>query len=553
MDSSDNSTSENSNLIKRLHWLMFCRVLIVTFMLGIAAFIQFKTKSLPEKSLNLIYCIIVIHYFLFFVYLILLKKFKNLTFNLYPQIIIDIALITWLVYVTGGVGSPYSIFYPLVIIYAALFLAKKGGILSSSCAAIFYGLLLDLEYHRIIHPIYDASWDYNLSAGYAVPKILTSILSFYIIAFLISFAVEKEKNTRYLLAEKSSEFDKLDLLHKSIIESLDVGIMTIDLKGIIKSFNRAAELMTGFKSSEVYNKALKNIFPDFHKILDKMTWYGRNDIRTRFESLNFKKGFKEMILDFSVSSLIDTKENRIGKVLIFKDITAIAKAEKQAEKSKKLAFIGEMAAGLAHDVRNPLASLSGSIQMLRKNLKLNKTNEKLMQIILRGRDQLENLVKGFLLLARQESDKNDELNLSDIIKEILESIYYGNDYKHNIKINYEFDEMCITSGNKTEIREAICNLISNAIDSMHDKGLLTIKIRSILIDGVPYIEITIADTGCGIDENVLNKIFEPFYTTKESGTGLGLAIVNRIAESHGGKISIESIPGKGTCCRLLLP
>jgi two-component system sensor histidine kinase PilS (NtrC family) len=535
---------------------MFFRVAIVTFLLGITAFIQIKgTKSLTATSLSSVYFIIIITYFLSFLYLLLLKRIRSLNVSVYVQTICDVALITVLVYVTGGIQSIYSILYPLVIIYSALFLAKKGGIIVASASGILYGLLLDLEYYGVIHPIYSPSWDYDFSAGYALSRIFIHIVSFYIVALLISFVVEQEKSARSLLAEKESEFYQLDLLHRSIIESVNAGIITINLQGNIKSFNRAAEEITGLSFSKVENKKIDTVFPGFSEILDKIKSNKREEVViNRDEIVVPGKQNKNIVLGFSISSLIDSKDKKIGDIMIFQDLTASKEMEKEIQRSKSFALIGEMAAGLAHELRNPLVSLCGSIQMLQKDLELDETNERLMQIVLRGRDQLENLVKNFLLLARPNLDGRQEINIKDVIDDVLESLRHGPDWHENIEVVMALCDQTSIYGNVTEIRQALWNLVLNAVQSMSDSGRLKIETKPLILDnGKGYLEIRISDTGCGIGEDDYNKVFEPFYTTKERGTGLGLAIVNRIVESHGGRIKVESELKKGTSCILLLP
>jgi two-component system sensor histidine kinase PilS (NtrC family) len=229
--------------------------------------------------------------------------------------------------------------------------------------------------------------------------------------------------------------------------------------------------------------------------------------------------------------------------------------EKEIEKSRSLALIGEMAAVLAHEIRNPLASLSGSIQLLKLNLKLEETNKKLMEIILRGRDQLENLVKNFLLLARVNLNKHEEpIDINDVIDDILESVRYTPDWNDNIKVVKETHDGANLYGNRTEVIQMLSNIVLNSVQSMPDGGNLIIETGSIsAYDGNEYVEIRISDTGCGIDQDNSSKIFTPFYTTKETGTGLGLTIAHRIAESHRGKINIESELNKGTSCLIMLP
>ena len=541
---------------RRLRRLIFFRVAIVTVLFGIVAFIQIKgAESLPGASVTSAYFIIIITYLLSFLYLLIMKRIKSLEANVYIQAICDVTLITILVYVTGGVESVYSVLYPLVIIYSALFLAKKGGVVIASASSILYGLLLDLEYYSVIHPIHSPSWDYGFSAGYTLSRIFIHILSFYIVALLTSFVVEQEKSARSLLAEKESEFHQLDLLHRSIIESVGAGIITINLQGDIKSFNRAASEITGLSFSRVKNKKIDNIFPGFSEILEMIKNEKRDEGRiNRNEILVSGKDNRNIVLGFSVSPLIDSKDRKIGEIVIFQDLTASKDMEREVERSKSLALIGEMAAGLAHEIRNPLASLCGSIQMLQKNLELDKTDERLMRIILRGRDQLENLVRNFLLLARPNLDGRQEINIKYLMDDILESLRHSPDWHENIKVVMALSDQTGIYGNMTEIKQALWNLVLNAVQSMSNSGRLKIETRPVILDNLKeYLEIRISDNGCGIEKDDSSKIFEPFYTTKERGTGLGLAIVNRIVESHGGKIRIESELEKGAGCILLLP
>jgi two-component system sensor histidine kinase PilS (NtrC family) len=529
---------------------MFFRVVIVTFLLGITAFIQIKgTESLKAASLSWVYVIIIATYLLSFLYLVLLKTIKILEVNVYVQIICDVTLITVLVYVTGGIESVYSVLYPLVIIYSALFVERRGGLITASASGILYGLLLDLEYYGIIEPLYADPIGYAYSAGYVLSRIFIHLVSFYIVTLLISFVVAQEKKARSLLAEKESEFYQLDLLHRSIIESVSTGIITIDLDGHVKSFNRAAEEITGVKFSDVRDKSIDAVFPGFP--------LGLNDedrIINRHEIVIPGRDDQDMILGFSISSLVDRKERRLGNIVIFQDLTAHKAMERQMEQNKRLALIGEMAAGLAHELRNPLASLYGSIQMLNKNLKLDDTNERLMKIVLRGRDQLENLVKNFILLARPSLGDREQINIQDVIDDVLESLRYAPDWHEHIKVEKNGCQGASTYGNKTEVRQTLWNLVLNAVQSMPDGGRLKIQTSLVSPDnGQKYVEIRITDTGSGIEANDSGKVFEPFYTTKEGGSGLGLAIVNRIVESHGGSIKIESERDKGTSCTVLLP
>jgi two-component system sensor histidine kinase PilS (NtrC family) len=531
---------------KKIRWLMLSRIALVTILFSFTTSIKLqKTDLFPEISLTPLYIIFAVAYALSILYLCILKfrLIENQNISIYIQSFSDVVLVTGLVYATGGVTSVYSVLYPLIIIYAVLFLQKRGGLIIATFSSILYGLLIDLEYYRIIHPIYTTTfYKYDLGSAYVFSQIAIHVLSFYIIVFLASFVVAQEKKAWILLAEKETAFDQLDLLHRSIIESIDTGIMTINLRGMIKSFNRAAEEISGFSFAEVENRSIVELFSAFKEIEEKIT---NNDDNKSYTRSRYNMEFEGK----------DHRGKRIGDIVIFQDLTSIIKMEKSLEKSRRLAIIGEMAAGLAHEMRNPLASLGGSIQILKKDLSLNPVDERLMQIILRGKEQLDNIIKDFLLLARPAPGKKEAIVIKDIIEDVIESIKLVPDWSDNIEISLSLSDNIGILANRTELREIFWNLILNSIQAMNDGGALSIEMKNISSSdaAAEHLEIKIHDTGSGIDEKNLEMVFEPFFTTKETGTGLGLAIVNRIVEGYGGTIRIENNGGAGTTCVVSFP
>ncbi len=556
-----NSVQMEKDLSSRLGWLMLFRVLVVSFLLGIAAFIQIRgADSLSQVSLYSIFIVIGATYLLSIIYVVLLRMVKSILSSVYVQSFFDIVLITILVYATGGIESVYSTLYPLVIIYSVIFLGRKGGILAASASGIVYGVLLDLEFYGILHPVYsELHHSYDYSAGYVFSRVFIYIVSFYIIAFLGSMVVERQKRLVSLLSEKENAFEQLDTLYSSIVESVSAGIMTIDLQGRVKSFNSAAEEITGLMFSRIKDRHIDKIFINISDVIYRKTEGDRRSTssddkkRNRFEAVVPLKEGKQMVLGFSFSPLIDRRGQEIGKILIFQDLTHIKEMEGEVERSKRFAMIGEMSAVLAHELRNPLASISGSIQLLKQDLNLTGTDEKLMDIVLRGKDHLENLARDFLLLARPSMDKRSVMNVKEIIDDLIESIRFGSDWNDNVTIETMLCEQNEVYGNETEIRQVFLNIIVNALQSMPDGGKLKITSRSMKEDGNELLEIAISDTGCGISEENLKKIQEPFYTTKETGTGLGLAIVNRVVESNMGEFKVESEVNKGTICTISIP
>lgn len=535
---------------------MLARVAIVTFLLGIATFVELKGEEfLPHISLYSFYIIVIAAYILSAVYYIILQFTPNLKISLYFQATGDVFLITGLVYATGGIQSIYAVFYTIVIIYSVIFLGRRGGLIIASACGIFYGGLVDLEYYKVLIPHYATLQNVSFTAGYVFSRIIIYIFSFYLVALLASFVVEQERKTRTLLEEKVTAFDKLDLLHRSIIESIDTGIVTVDLLGRIKSFNRAAEEITGHASADVEDLNVNDVFPEYGQLREKLNRaFDSEPRKNRVEMTLQSKSGAPLVLGCSISFLKDSQEARIGDILVFQDLTEIKEMERHLETSRRLAFVGEMAARLAHEMRNPLASISGSIQMLHKGLHLSLSDERLMQIVLRGKDQLENFMKDFLLLSRPTPGMHEAFEMDEIIEDVLDAIQYVPDWREQIEIVRSTANHGGIMASKAEIRQLIWNLVMNAIQAMPDGGRLSITTRqATLQESLPALELEITDDGVGITHSHLAKIFEPFFTTKEKGTGLGLAIVNRIVDGYQGKIIVDSAPGRGTKFSVTLP
>lgn len=539
---------DEENLKGKIKGLIISRVAMATFLLGIFIFLQIKAPDfLTQQSISYFYGIIALIYLLSLVFSVLSRIFTNHRVHIYLQTMTDVVMITALIYVTGGIRSTYAVFYPLVIIYSVLYLGRNGGLITASAASIFYGLLIDLEYYRVITPIsHPYIWEIPDTAGHVFLRIFVNILSFYLIALLASFVVEKEKKTRALLAEKESAFNQLDLLYRSIIESIDAGILTIDLEGRIKSFNRAAEHITGWSFTSVENRRLQDIFPAWKELSVNSFNDDNGSIKGRFEMPAVVIQDRRLILGCALSALRDNSSQKIGDILIFQDLTKVKEMEAVSERNRRLAFVGEMAAGLAHEIRNPLASISGSIQMLMKESSMGTTEGRLMQVIMRGKDQLEGFVKDFLLLARHNRGPHHEVLIGGVIGEVLEAARVMPDWNSNIEISDTLEEGCAIKGNREEMRQLIWNLILNAAQAMPEGGRLAVGVRKKNLETHEGLEIIVADNGVGITDENKKMIFEPFFTTKERGTGLGLAIVMRIVNSYGGNLLLESTSGIGT-------
>jgi two-component system, NtrC family, sensor histidine kinase PilS len=554
MPTVNSETLRKEKNIRRLFFLITSRIAIVTLLLGVTIFIDIKKQAftVSQITINFFYLIAVAVYLVSVVYILLHKFGKKLKNNLYLQIATDIIIVTLLIFTFGNTQIDYSLFYTLIIIYSVIFLGRMGGIVVATISSAFYCLLPYFEFYKLTPLVPYIKYEYQINFIDALTNVAVRIISFYVLAFLTSFVVEQEKRAVSLLEEKESAFNQLDMLFRSIIESVDTGVMTIDFKGRIKTFNRAAEEITGFKFSSIKNGLLEDIFPEFMPLFDKDEM--REAVRNRMAvAINGREG-TNIHLACSISPLKDRDEKQIGNIIIFQDLTEIKHMEENLEKSRKLALIGEMAAGLAHEMRNPLAAISGSIELLKQGVEFEGTNKRLMGIILRGKDQLESFVRDFLSLARPVPVLRELVDSNEVIEEILEQIKVNKVWTDKIEINKVLYNPSHVFANKEQVRQIINNLVLNAVQSMEEGGILSIETSlDELNDKKKFIKIVISDTGCGIKEKDLNKIFETFFTNKEKGIGLGLPIVNHLIEGYNGKIKIESEENKGTICSVWLP
>jgi two-component system sensor histidine kinase PilS (NtrC family) len=551
MEIHDKSPSAKEKNKKRLYILIGLRVFIISVFLAITVFIHIKREifEIPQITISFFYWISAIVYLLSIFYIVLSRLKIGVTKNVILQIVLDTLLITGLILNFGNTQIDFSLFYTLVIIYAVFFLGRKGGLIVASVNSALYAILLDLEFYRIMPFASLLKYDANLTAADVLTNIIVRVTSFYILAFLVSFVVEQEKKAVLMLEEKESEFSQLDVLFRSIVESIYTGVMTLNMKNVIKTFNRAAEDITGYSRKEVEGRKIEDLFGPFLPFLNES---GRENSRVNVKIAG--KDGNDIHLGVSIAPLKGRKENQIGKILVFQDLTQIREMEKIIEKNKNLAIIGEMAAGWAHEVRNPLAAITGSIELLNRGINLEGTNKRLMDIILRSKEQLEGFARDFLLLARPVPSSRERVDINAAAEEALEHIKINPEWNDNIRVQKSLTDNVEALANKEQVRQIINNLLLNAVQSMDENGVLSLETSMVhLNDGKRYAEIKITDTGCGIEEADLSKVFEPFFTRKAKGTGLGLTIVSHIIEGYQGKIDIKSEKGSGTTCWVWLP
>ena len=328
-------------------------------------------------------------------------------------------------------------------------------------------------------------------------------------------------------SEKQLQF--LETLYKCILESIQTGVITIDEKNRILYMNSAAELITGYKKEKLKGQPITCLFQL------------KDDLPKRSEFSFVRPDGKVVFLGLSAYSLFNEgKKRHIGKVLVFQDLTYLRRIE-------KLSVLGELSAHLAHEIKTPLTSISGCMQMLQHEQNISPEMKTLIELALKETRRLDSLISSFLSYARPGKRK-ERINLSELVKEIVES-FKQTIRANQIKISLDLQPETWIKGNKEELKRVFLNLLTNAQQAMPKGGKIKIKIST--EDDKAVIEIK--DTGPGIPPEVQEHLFEPFFTTKPEGSGLGLAIVHKIITEHEGRIEVESEKGKGATFRIYLP
>jgi two-component system sensor histidine kinase PilS (NtrC family) len=552
------------SLFSRIQWLMFFRAVVVTLLLGATVIVQLRDSTFFRYvSPVYFYVLIGFTYALTLGYALLLRRIQNLKLFAYVQILGDVFFITLLIYFTGGISSIFSWVYLLAIFSAGTILYRRGGLLMASASSILYGALLDLEYYQLLLPIGGRQFTSLQPQGlYVLYLMAVNMMAFFLVAILSSFLAEQLRRKEEELKKRIIDYRQLERLYKHIVQNVVSGLITVDETGRVTSFNRMAEEITGRKFEEVYQEEIDSLFPGLAAWSQSAGGHpgeGWNRFRLpRWETRFPRKDGTSLILGFSISPLKDSSDREMGNILIFQDLTRLREMEEHLKRADRLAAVGKMAAGMAHEIRNPLASISGSIEILKDDPGSSPQNQQLMGIVLREVNHLNTLIADFLLFARPFSPGKERIHLNHLIEEILQMFTHGPDFNRRIRLETQFQDDLYIQGDPHQVRQVFWNLLINAAQAMPEGGTLRVELRKnssppATSGGRPLGEISVIDSGVGIGEEEREKIFDPFFTTKERGTGLGLSIVHSIVEGYGGKVTVQSRRGKGSVFSVSLP
>ncbi len=542
--------------LSRLQLLMFGRVGLVSLLLGVAIIIQVReTKAYFGEILNAHYVLIALIYFLTFCYVVALKYIKNLARFAYIQLLIDTIFITAIIYTTGGIESIFSFLYQLNIIAGAILLYRRGGLIIASFSSILYGTFLDLSYYRLINPLgYPHPYIYKYQVSEIFYMILVNVAAFYLVAILSSFLSEQIRRSRAELKARQRDLADLEMLKENIIQSISSGLIALDEHNRIIAFNKGAEEIFRVNSRDA-------ILRDVSEVLPFIVPYLRAENPNKVSQLIYKGDDNQRLdLLLNVSPLQRQNGDTKGEILIFQDTTRLMEMEREVKRMEGLAMLGELAAGVAHEIRNPLASISGSIQVLNDSLSREQAhiNKRLMEIVLREVDRLNHLVSDFLQFARPKRSEIEEFDLNTLIKDTLYLFQTSQKLSQKLEVETTFQKPLKITSDPQQLKQVLWNVLMNACEAMPNGG--TVRVSTEWEPGFRdskkserAVRIKVEDTGPGIDPSVIEDMFKPFSTAKKNGSGLGLAIVKKIVENLGGEVSGYNIQGGGAAISIILP
>jgi two-component system sensor histidine kinase PilS (NtrC family) len=526
---------------QQLKKLIIYRLILttVTFLMGLL--FQLQGIAAMWGPYGLFYFLIFLFYATTIIFTLLMRKVKDFTFLIYAQTIADALIITGIIYITGGGSSVFFPLYVLAVLQAGVMLEKKGGLMAASVCSICYGLLLNMESLWVI-PSLSPRLPYN--SVVMLYKLFLAFLAFYLSGYLTGYLAEEVRKRGRELLQTKEDYSRLEAFNRDVIQSMQSGLMTVNLKERITFLNKAGEKILGSVISQCKDRPIHDLFlelkDNFHE-----------GFRSRTEIAFQRPDGEEIKLGLSTSTLKDHRGNKVGQIIIFQDLTHIKEMEESMRRSEKLATIGQLAAGIAHEIRNPLASISGAIQLLKEEKGAEASTQRLMEIILAESGRLNRLITDFLLYAQPPKLNKKKVDIGALVDNTLEVFSRSPQWTKGLTLSKIMEPNTTISADPQQIEQVLWNLFINAVDAMEGKGILEVKVHK---DGKGrMVTLAVSDTGKGISAKDVNKIFDPFFTTKEGGTGLGLSIVHKIVESHGGDIAAESRPHHGTTFTLTLP
>jgi two-component system, NtrC family, sensor histidine kinase PilS len=512
-----------------LAWLVKVRLIILTFLLGLElAIVRLTPVAFP---LRLFVTVILLWFTISIFYLLLLSFWQEYRIQSLLQVLTDMALVTLVIYATGGVDSSFNFLYPLVIIVACILLPRVWAYLTAALAFILYGTVLELTYFEVI-PSYSTTHP-ELKALQAI--ILVNLFGYLAVAYLAGLLATKLRQVDVKLKDTSGALENLQALHENIIQSITEGLITTGLEGHISFVNSAAQKLLECSELQLIGQPIQHLF------LDPLPQADSERAHAEVRSVT-PKGFRKTFR-VSASALAVPERDNLGYVYTFDDLTEIRRLEREIRMQDRLAAVGRLAAAIAHEIRNPLTSIAGAVHLLTGVPDLSDEHRQLLQIVTRESERLNDIITDFLAYSRGRQYQFKKVDLIPLLEDtvtLVEHRLTAENRSIRVERKYKVSEAwALADGDK--LKQVFWNFCENALRAMPQGGTLTISVEP---SGNAW-ELHFADTGPGMSPQLIEKVFEPFQSQFEGGTGLGLAIVYQIVQAHEGKVWARSKPGQG--------
>jgi len=531
----------------KLGWLIAGR-LATALLLSVVGTFWTRTGD-PSNAINKSLGLLTIVACLTILYALIFRLSKKILFQARFQLAVDILLVTWLVWNSNIIQSPYVALYIVIIAVSSLFLGPREAVVTSvGCAVAFTACSLEIT--GIAGQI-DNTRLVSGSILQTVQWVGLFDVAFLVVGLLSARLAERQSRSDVRLLAATQSLANLRALHERIVASIRSGLVTTDLDGRIFTFNFAAQEITGYREEAIRGKDASILFGDLKDdIAETLRALEKGQNSPRFETNCLTSEGMRLRLGYSISPLSSESGDTTGMVITFQDLTQVRSLEETSRRQDRLAAIGRMAASIAHEIRNPLAAMRGSIQMLRSEVESNSSQAELMEIILRESDRLNRIITDFLSYARPRSLTQARVDVGDLLHQTFALMRHSPEISTNQSIVEELpEEPIFAEADEGQLKQVFWNLARNALQAMPQGGTLRATLES---NSNNRLRMSFTDTGRGMSPDQVEHLFEPFSSTT-GGTGLGLSIVYQIIRDHGGTINVRSRVGQGTTITVELP
>ena len=546
---------DGSGARRRLWWLVAARLAALALVFGAATLWDGGAWSPPRGALGpLPRGAFVGAVSLLTILYALVLRFSRLPLRAQAaaQFFFDVLLVTWLVWERGDLHSPYVALYIVIISAATLFLGARGALLTSvGCAACYTAATLSAA----------TGWPFGRGPGAEAATLAQSVataglnvVGIFVVGLLAARLAERQSRSDVQLIETTHALTHLRALHERIVESIRSGVITTDLKGRVYTVNAAGVEMTGYDAADLRGQPVSILFGDISgKIEESLRAAREGQASPRFEAECLTADGLRVRLGYSIFPLAaEQGETTTGLVITFQDLTHVRAMEETSRRQERLSAVGRVAAGIAHEIRNPLAAMRGSIQVLQSEVQADPSQAELMGIVLRESDRLNRIITDFLTYARPRPVELAEIDLRDPLRETFTLLRHSPEVRDGQVLTEDLPaEPVRVMADAAGVRQVFWNLARNALAAMPEGGELRAVMRRDAETG--RARVTFTDTGRGMTPEQVERLFEPFTSSNTGGTGLGLSIVYQIVRDHGGTINVRSREGHGTTITVELP